>query len=92
MFLIIFLLDFDQPSWPRISPNVRNKNAVAKRTLIDKFCVSEAMVHFTFLLLLAAAAVFFTFLNKVQWDRVFSNCVSNRKVFLLVLKNDLGNA
>ena len=28
--------------------NVCNKNAVAERTLIDKFIVSGAMVHFTF--------------------------------------------
>jgi hypothetical protein len=33
--------------------NVCNKNAAAKRTLIDRFFVSVAMVHFTFLLLLA---------------------------------------
>jgi len=39
-----------------MAPNVCNKNAVAERTLIDKFLVSEAMVHFTFLLLLAAVA------------------------------------
>ena len=37
--------------------NVCNKNAVAKRTLIDTFPVSEAMVHFTFLLLLTAVAL-----------------------------------
>jgi hypothetical protein len=37
-----------------MSANVCNKNAVAKRILIDKFCVSGAMVHFTFLLLLCA--------------------------------------
>jgi len=39
-----------------IAYNVCNKNAVAKRTLIDKFYVNEAMVHFTFLLLLVAVA------------------------------------
>jgi hypothetical protein len=39
-----------------VSHNACNKNAVAKRTLIDAFPVSGAMVHFTFLLLLAEVA------------------------------------
>jgi hypothetical protein len=34
--------------------NVCNKNAVTERTLNDKFYVSGVIVHFTFLLLLAA--------------------------------------
>jgi hypothetical protein len=40
----------------KVAANVCNKNAVAKRTLIDRFSVSKAMVHFTFLLLLVAVA------------------------------------
>jgi hypothetical protein len=39
---------------PAISTSVRNKNAVVERTLIDKFIVSGAMIHFTFSLVLAA--------------------------------------
>ena len=37
--------------------NVCNKDAVAERTLTNKSSVSEAMVHFTFLLLLCDVAV-----------------------------------
>jgi len=37
-----------------ISHNVCNKNAVAKRTINNQSYVSEAIVHFTFLLLLSA--------------------------------------
>jgi hypothetical protein len=40
----------------RMAYNVCNKNAVAKRTLIEELFMSEAMVHFTFLLLLCAVA------------------------------------
>jgi hypothetical protein len=40
------------------SHNVCNKNAVAKRTLIDKFTVSGAMVHFTFFLLLDEVPIY----------------------------------
>lgn len=48
-------------------------NLVAKRTLIDKFLVSGAMVHFTFLLLLAEvpeicqASSVCSFLSTVFW-------------------------
>lgn len=47
-----------------IAVNVCNKNAVAKRTLIDRFLVSEAMVHFTFLLLLGEVQYLIAFFNN----------------------------
>lgn len=40
-----------------MAANVCNKNAVAERTLIDKYFVSGAMVNFTFLLLLCAVTL-----------------------------------